>query len=107
MSNDNGESDVSPTESQTTRTVGNIPRGCREIPEASTSSDVDRSEKARCHHVDRHVSGKSDSLIVPEKQANNAGPPTVAESVEERRLASCKGDQSNDKVTGESCVGRI
>lgn len=30
-SNDNGESDVTPTESKTTRTVGNIPHGSLEI----------------------------------------------------------------------------
>ena len=86
MSNDNGESDVIPTESETTRTVGNGPRGSWEIPEASTSSDVDRSEKVRCHNADMHASGKSDSLVVPEKQANKAGQQTAAESVEERGL---------------------
>ena len=86
ISEDNGEPDVTSTESRTTCTVGNIPRGSWEIPETSTSSDVDRSEKARCHNSDMHVSGRSDSLIVPEKQANNTGQPTVAESVEERRL---------------------
>ena len=32
MSNDHGESDVTPTESETTRTVGNFPRGSRETP---------------------------------------------------------------------------
>jgi len=86
MSNANGESDVSSTESQTTRTDGNFPHGSREIPEASTSSDVDRSEKARCHNAVMHAFGKSDSFVVPEKRANNAGQPTVAEPVEERRL---------------------
>ena len=94
MSDDNGEPDVTSTESRTTRTVGNIPRGSWEIPETSTSSDVDRSEKVRCHNADMHVSGKSDSLIVPEKQANNTGQPTVAESVEERRLTKENVNQS-------------
>ena len=93
MSNDNGESDVSPTESQITRTVGNIPHGSWEIPEASTSSDVDRSEKARCHNADMHASGKSDSFVVPEKRANNAGPQSAAESVEERRLTEENASQ--------------
>lgn len=74
MSNVNGESDVTSTESQTTRTDGNFPHGSREIPEVSTSSDVDRSEKARCHNSDRHASGKSDSFVVPEKQANPGAP---------------------------------
>jgi RNA-directed DNA polymerase len=83
---ENGESDVTPTESETTRTAGNAPHGSWEIPETSLSLEMDRSEKARCHNSDMHVSGKSDSLVVPEKRANNAGPPTAAESVEERRL---------------------
>ena len=48
--------------------------------------EMDRSEKARCHNADMHVSGKSDSLVVPKKWANNAGKPTAAESMEERRL---------------------
>ena len=42
--------------------------------------------KVRCHNADMYVSGKSDSLVVPEKRANKAGPPTAAESVEDRRL---------------------
>lgn len=94
MSNENGESDFTPTESETTRTAGNDPRGSWEIPEASLSKGMDRSEKARCHKADMHVSGKSDSFIVPEKRANNAGPPTAAESVEERRLTKENDKQS-------------
>src|SRR5258708_35571222 len=86
MSNDHGESDVSPTESDTNRTARTFPHGSREIPETSACSGVDRSEKVRSRNADMHVSGKSDSLVVPEKQANKAGPPTAAESVEERRL---------------------
>ena len=92
MSNVKGEFDVSPTESETTRTVESLPRGSREIPETSLSSEADRSEKARCHNADMHVAGKSDSLVVPEKRANKAGPQTAAESVEERRLS-----KENDK----------
>jgi hypothetical protein len=56
--------------------------------------DVDRLEKARCHNANMHVSGKSDSLVVPEKQANNAGQQTVAESVEERGLTKKNAEQS-------------
>jgi hypothetical protein len=93
MSNVNGESDVSPTESETTRTVGNNPRGSWEIPETSLSLEMDRSEKVRCHNSDMHVSGKSDSLVVPEKRANNTGPQTVAEPVEERRLTKENDEQ--------------
>lgn len=93
MSNDLGESDVSPTESKTTRTVGNSPRGSWEIPETSVSLEMDRSEKARSRNADMHVSGKSDSLVVPEKRANNAGPQTAAEPVEERRLTKENASQ--------------
>ncbi len=93
MSNVNGESDVSPTESKTTRTVGNNPRGSWEIPETSLSLEMDRSEKARSHNADMHVSGKSDSFVSPEKRANKAGPQTAAESVEERRLTEENASQ--------------
>ena len=86
MSHDKGESDINPTESKATSMVGNIPRGNWEIPGASPSSDVDRSEKARRHNADMHASGRSDSPVVPGKRANNAGPQTAAESVEERGL---------------------
>ncbi len=93
MSNVKGESDVSPTESKTTRTDGSFPRGNWEIPATSLSLEMDRSGKARCHHPDMHVAGKSDSLVVPGKQANKAGPQTAAESVEERRLTEENGKQ--------------
>ena len=84
MSNDYGESDVTPTESRTTCTVGNLSRGSRETPAISVSfKETDRSEKARCHNADMHVAGESDGSIVPEKQTNKAGTP-VAEFVEER-----------------------
>jgi hypothetical protein len=86
MSNAHGEFPITPTESQTTCTVGNFPRGSREAPETSVSQEADRSEKARCRKSDVHVSGESDSSIVPKKQANNGGLPTPAESVEGRGL---------------------
>jgi hypothetical protein len=70
MSNDSGESDVTPTESKTTGTVGNFPHGSRETPETSGFSiEADRSEKARGHNPDTHVAGESHSFIVPEKPA--------------------------------------
>lgn len=94
MSDDKGESDNTSTESRTTRTDGNNPRGSWEIPATSLSSEKDRSEKARCHNADMHVAGKSDSLVVPEKRANNAGQDTAAESVEERRLTEENASQS-------------
>ena len=92
-SNENGEFEFSPTASETTRTVGNSPRGNWEIPETSLTLELDRSVKARGHNTDMDVSGKSDSLVVPEKRANNAGQPTAAESVEGRRLTKENGEQ--------------
>jgi len=87
MSNNNGESDVTPTESKTTGTVGHFSHGSRETPATSTSSmGADRSEKARGHKSDRHVAGESDSSIVPKKPANNGGVPLPAESIEGRGL---------------------
>jgi hypothetical protein len=87
MTNVNGKSDMIPTESETTCTVGNFSHGSRETPATSSSPMVlDRSEKARCHHPDMHVAGESDSSIVPEKQANKGGVPSPAESVEGRGL---------------------
>ena len=83
MSNAHGESLITPTESETTSTVGNFPRGSRETPETSISQEVDRSEKARCRKSDVHVSGESDSSIVPKKQANK-GSSLPVESVEGR-----------------------
>jgi RNA-directed DNA polymerase len=87
MSNDYGEPDVTPTESETTRTVGNSPRGSRETPATSAvPMTADRSEKARCRNSDMHVAGESDSPIVPVKSANKGSMPFSAESMEERGL---------------------
>ena len=95
MANVNGKSDMTPTESETTRTVGNFSHGSRETPVTSTSSmDVDRSEKARCHHPDMHVAGESDSSIVPKKPANKGGVPSPAELVEGRGLTKENTEQS-------------
>ena len=94
MSNAHGESPISPTESKTTGTVGNFPRGSRETPGTSVSQEADRSEKARCHVSDMHVSGESDSPIVPKKRANKGGLPTLAEPVEGRGLTEENTDQS-------------
>jgi len=85
MSNINGESAVTPTESKTTGTVGHVPHGSRETPVTSASSmEADRSEKARGHNADRYVSGESDRSIVPQKPANTDSGPLSAESVEGR-----------------------
>ena len=95
MSNVNGESDVTPTESKTTSTVGNFSHGSRETPATSASSmEADRSEKARGHKSDMHVAGESDSSIVPEKPANKGGVPLPAESVEGRGLTKENTGQS-------------
>jgi len=87
MSNVTGESDVSPTESKTTGMVGNFSHGSRETPATSVASmAADRSEKARGHKSDAHVTGESDSFIVPKKQANKDSGSLSAESVEGREL---------------------
>ena len=93
-SNDIGESDPASTESRTTRTDGNNSRGSWEIPETSLTLELDRSVKARCHNADVYVSGKSDSLVVPQKRVNDAGQPTAEESVEGRRLTKENASQS-------------
>ena len=95
MANVNGKSDMTPTESETTRTVGNFSHGSRETPVTSTSSmEVDRLEKARCHHPDMHVAGESDSSIVPEKLTNKGGVPLLAELAEGRELTKENTEQS-------------
>ena len=96
MSNDHGEFDEAPTESETTGTVGNFPHGSRETPETSVffSTEADRSEKARGHNTDMDVIGESDSFIVPEKPANKGGVPQPAELVEGRELTKENTEQS-------------
>ncbi len=95
MSNSNGESDVTPTESKTTGTVGHFPHGSRETPATSASPmEADRSEKARGHKSDRHVAGESDGSIVPEKPANKGGVPLPAELAEGRELTKENTRQS-------------
>lgn len=64
----------------------------REIPESPLSDgSKGRSAKESRRTADAHGSGKSDDLIVPTKQANNAGQP-AAESVE--GSGSTKGNAS-------------
>lgn len=87
MSGEKGEHEITPTGSQNIGTVGYFSHGSREIPETSAAPmATDRSEQARCRTSDVHVSGKSDSVVVPQKRANKAGHPTAAESVEGRTL---------------------
>ena len=92
MSSASGKLPVTPTESETTCTVGNFPRGSREAPETSVSQEADRSEKARRRKSDVHVSGESDSSIVPKKRANK-GSVLPAESVEGRGLTKENAQQ--------------
>lgn len=95
MSNDRGESDIPPTESETTGMAGNSPHGSQEIPAASASSmDADRSVQARRRTTDMHAAGKSDSSIVPAKPANKDSVPLPAESAEGRGLTEENIDQS-------------
>ena len=95
MSNDQGEFDAAPTESETTGTVGNFPHGSRETPVTSVSIvEADRSEKARGHNADMHVSGESYSSIVPKKPANKGRVPKPAELVEGRGLTKENTEQS-------------
>ena len=95
MSNDKGESDVTPTESETTGTVGNFPHGSRETPATSAAPmAADRSEKAKCHKSDMHVAGESDRPIVPGKPANKGSVPRPAESMEGRGLTKENTEQS-------------
>lgn len=86
MSSVDGEFDVAPTESETTRMTGNFPHGSREAPETFVAHATDRSEKARCRTFDVYVFGESDSFVVPQKQANKDSGSLSAESVEGRGL---------------------
>jgi hypothetical protein len=109
MSNDHGESDVTPTESKTTGTVGNFPHGSRETPVTSVffSMEADRSEKARGHKSDVHVTGESHSFIVPRKPANKGRVPRPAESVEGRGLTKENTEQSLlDRTQSRKVDGR-
>src|SRR6185503_4765788 len=109
MSNDHGKSDISPTESKTTSTVGNFSHGSRETPATSASPmEADRSEKAGCHKSDRHVAGESDSSIVPEKPANKGGVPLSAELAEGRGLTKENTGQSLlDRTQGRNSDGKL
>jgi RNA-directed DNA polymerase len=94
MSNDHGEFDRACTESKTTSTVGNFPYGSRETPATSVSlMGADRSEKARGHNTDTHVTGESHSSIVPKKPANKGRVPRPAELAEGRGLTKENTEQ--------------
>jgi group II intron reverse transcriptase/maturase len=95
MTNEYGESDMNPTESKTTGTVGSFPHGSQEIPATSVSPmEADRLEKTRGHNPNMHVARKSDSPVVPEKPANKGSVPVPAESAEGRGLTKENTEQS-------------
>jgi len=108
MSYVKSESDVNPTESETTSMVGNFPNGSREIPAVSNSSmELDRSGKVRCHNPDMHASGKSDKCVVPEKSANLDGLPPSSESMKERHLTNEKAEhKSLDRAQNRNKDGK-
>ena len=112
MSSDKGEFDAAPTESETTGTVGNFPHGSRETPVTSVCAEADRSEKARGHNADMHVSGESYSSIVPKKPANKGRVPKPAELAEGRGLTKENIEQSlldrtqSRKTNGRPLVAR-
>ena len=88
------------TESETLRMDRHSPRGNRETPETPLPvGGRGRLGKVLDQTPNMHVSGESDGLIVPEKQANKVGPTPVAESVEGR--GSTKGNvarQATDRT---------
>jgi RNA-directed DNA polymerase len=90
MSDANRKPLMDAAESETLSMRGNSLHGNRETLETPTSQDAGRSGKAYGRTPDMHVSRESDGLIVPQKQANKAGPTAAAESVEGR--GSTKGN---------------
>ena len=106
---ENGEIEMTPTESKTTGTVRNFPHGSRETPVISAfPMEAERSEKARSHNSDTHVSGESHSSIVPKKSANKGLVPGPAESVEGRGLTKENTEQSLlDRTQSRNSDGRL
>ena len=68
-----GEFDVASTESRATGMVGNNPCGSREIPMTSNFSELDRSEKGRCHMSLCGVRTVMASLRLPEAGIPHSG----------------------------------
>jgi RNA-directed DNA polymerase len=92
-----GESAGDAAESETLCMCGTFQHGNRETPETSSPAsaasgpgDGERWEKVSDQASHVYVSGESDDLVVPEKQANKASPTVAAESVEGR--GSTKGN---------------
>ena len=92
-----GESAGDAAESETLSMRGTFQLGNREALETSSPTSAasgpgggERWEKVSDQAFHVYVSGESDDLVVPEKQANNASPTVAAESVEGR--GSTKGN---------------
>jgi hypothetical protein len=75
--------------------------------------EADRSEKARGHKSDMHVTGQSHSSIVPKKLANKGRVPGPAESVEGRELTKENTEQllldrtQSRKADGRPSVAKV
>ena len=94
------------TESKTLRRDRHSPRGNRETPEAPLPvGGRGRLGKVLDQRPNRHVSGESDDLIVPEKQANKVGPTPAAESVEGR--GSPKGNRVSVLLTPDTVPDHV
>jgi hypothetical protein len=108
MSNDHGEFDEACTESKTTGTVGNFAHGSRETPATSVSwMGADRSEKARGHKSDVHVTAELHSSIVPKRPANKGRVPGPTELGEGRELIKENTEQSLlGRTQGRKAGGR-
>jgi RNA-directed DNA polymerase len=92
-----GESAGDAAESETLSMCETFQHGNRETQETSSPTSAasgpgggERWEKVSDQASHVYVSGESDDLVVPEKQANNASPTVAAESVEGR--GSTKGN---------------
>ncbi len=104
MSDVNRKPLVGAAESETLRMRGNSLHGNRETLKTPAPQGAGRSEKADGHTADMHVSRESDDSIVPQKQANNAGPKAAAEPVEGR--GSTKGNAERTLLAPDTEPGK-
>jgi RNA-directed DNA polymerase len=101
------------TESKTLRMDGHSPHGNRETPETPMPvGGRGRLGKVLDQSPNMHDDGESDDLIVPEKQANKAGPTPEAESVEGRgstkgNVARQAADRTQSRVTASSGLSGV
>jgi RNA-directed DNA polymerase len=104
------ECSLDAAESETLSMRGNSVRGNRETPGVSLPNTArravagrERSEKAGGRTSDMHVSGESDSSVVPRKRANKAGL-SAAESVEGR--GPTKGNATRTLLAPDTGPGK-